>query len=77
MNHLSAIKARSKRFSALCKRHKVKKLYVFGSSITKDFQDAFSDIDLLVEIDEPDPVERGDLLLELWDELEIFFSAKG
>jgi predicted nucleotidyltransferase len=31
---------------------------------------------LLVEIDEPDPVEQGDLLLDIWDELELFFQQK-
>ena len=36
-------------------KHKVKFLYGFGSSITDKFDKKTSDIDLLVEIDEPDP----------------------
>ena len=43
-------------FESLCKNHKVRYLYAFGSSTDK-FNDTTSDIDLLVEIDDPDPVE--------------------
>jgi len=35
-----------------------------------------SDIDLLVDIDLPDPVERGETLLSLWDTFEMFFKRK-
>lgn len=63
-------------FRALCKTHKVKYLYAFGSSVTEQFDNAKSDIDLLVEIDEADPVERGEQLMSLWDTLENFFHRK-
>ena len=35
-----------------------------------------SDIDLLVEIDISDAVERGEKLMSLWDKLELFFKRK-
>jgi len=63
-------------FSALCKDHKVKSLYAFGSSTNDSFKPEDSDIDLLVEIDEDDPIERGDKLLSFWDRLEVFFNRK-
>lgn len=63
-------------FSTLCKKHKVRYLYAFGSSTTDKFNDITSDIDLLVEIDDPDPVERGEKLLSLWDTFELFFDRK-
>lgn len=63
-------------FKALCKNHNVKYLYVFGSSVTDKFDVANSDIDLLVEIDDPDPLERGERLLSLWDNFEQFFQRK-
>ena len=47
-------------FRNLCKDHKVKYLYAFGSSVTDRFDPITSDIDLFVEIDAPDPVERGE-----------------
>ena len=58
-------------FSALCKYHKVKLLYAFGSSTNDSFKPEDSDIDLLVEIDDDDPIERGDKLLSFWDRWKV------
>ncbi|SRR5690606_2855671 len=70
------IKAKLVDFTALCKLHNVKNLYAFGSSVTDSFDEASSDIDLLIEIDENDPLERGEKLLDVWDKLEDFFQRK-
>ena len=51
-------------------------MYAFGSAVTNNFDPEKSDIDLVVEIKEPDPLERGELLISLWDKLEIFFDRK-
>jgi predicted nucleotidyltransferase len=63
-------------FVALCKNHHVKQIYAFGSSVSNEFDPEKSDIDLLVEIDEPDPISKGEKLLSLWDKLEDFFNRK-
>jgi predicted nucleotidyltransferase len=63
-------------FRTLCKDHKVKYLYAFGSSVTDRFDPITSDIDLLVEIDAIDPIERGEKLISLWDTFEDFFHRK-
>ena len=63
-------------FKALCQKHDVQYLYAFGSSTTEQFNQNKSDIDLLVEIDDPDPIERGDKLISLWDTFETFFNRK-
>jgi predicted nucleotidyltransferase len=63
-------------FTVLCKDHKVKYLYAFGSSVTDRFDVNKSDIDLLVEIDSKDPIDRGENLLALCDLFEIFFRRK-
>ena len=63
-------------FLNLCKIHSVKYLYAFGSSTTDKFDKDKSDIDLLVEIDDPDPIERGEKLISLWDTFETFFHNK-
>lgn len=63
-------------FLNLCKIHSVKYLYAFGSSTNVKFDKEKSDIDLLVEIDDPDPLERGEKLISLWDTFEIFFRRK-
>jgi predicted nucleotidyltransferase len=70
------ISGKQKDFIFWCKRHKVKYLYAFGSSITDKFDPANSDIDLLVEIDSGDPVDRGEKLLSLWDYFEGFFNRR-
>lgn len=63
-------------FSNLCASHKVKYLYAFGSSVTEKFNKDYSDIDLLVEIDASDPIDRGEKLISLWDTFESFFHRK-
>jgi uncharacterized protein len=63
-------------FETLCKSHNVKYLYAFGSSVNDKFNSRKSDIDLLVEIDSQDPIDRGEKLLSLWDLFENFFNRK-
>jgi len=63
-------------FTILCKNHKVRYLYAFGSATTDKFDSKTSDIDLLVEIDAVDPIERGEKLISLWDTFETFFHRK-
>ncbi|HLV23374.1 MAG TPA: nucleotidyltransferase domain-containing protein [Moheibacter sp.] len=59
----------------LCQQHNVRKLYLFGSAVTSNFNDE-SDIDLIVDIAEKDPVEKGLLLLNFWDETENLLKRK-
>jgi uncharacterized protein len=70
------IKVKLQDFISLCTTHKVMYLYAFGSAIRDDFNEQTSDVDLIVEIDDSDPIERGEKLIDLWDKLEIFFSRK-
>ncbi len=76
MNLKDSIKYKMADFLSLCKTHNVKTLYAFGSSITDQFNEASSDIDLLIEIDTDDPIERGENLISIWDKLEQFFQRK-
>ncbi len=69
------LKLHGNTFLFLCKTHQVKYLYAFGSSITDRYTNA-SDIDLVVEIDETDPLNRGELLLSFWMKLEDLFMKK-
>ena len=70
------ISTRIKDFKILCENHKIKYLYAFGSSVSGKFDPEKSDIDLLVEIDSPDPIDRGEMLISLWDKFEGFFNRK-
>ncbi len=63
-------------FKTLCQKHKVKYLYALDSATGEKFNFQSSDIDLLVEIVEQDPVERAEKLISLWDTFERFFQRK-
>ena len=76
MDLTTLIKERYADFVDVCRRHKVDKIYAFGSSITDHFDPDKSDIDVVVKIDIDDPADRGEALLSLWDNLEILFSRK-
>lgn len=71
-----SIQERLTDFTSLCKFYNVKNLYAFGSATTDRFDENSSDIDLLIEIEENDPLERGEKLLAIWDKLEDFFQKK-
>ena len=70
------ISDRINEFESICKEHKVSSLYAFGSSTRDDFNENSSDIDLLIDIDTNDPLEKGENLLQIWDRLELFFQRK-
>ncbi|WP_029037601.1 nucleotidyltransferase family protein [Salinimicrobium xinjiangense] len=71
-----SVRAKLLEFTTLCRLYNVKNLYAFGSATTDQFDENTSDIDLLIEIDENDPLERGEKLLAVWDKLEEFFQRK-
>jgi hypothetical protein len=53
----------------LCQQNKVKSLFAFGSVTRQDFND-LSDIDMVVDFDEKDPVKYTDLYFNLKSKLE-------
>jgi predicted nucleotidyltransferase len=63
-------------FLSLCNQHHVRSLYAFGSATNDRFDAARSDIDLLVDLYDNDPVVQGEALLSLWDNFELFFRRK-
>jgi predicted nucleotidyltransferase len=59
----------------LCKKHKVKELYLFGSFTTEKFTEE-SDIDLLVEFEDIDVLEYFDNFMDLKEKLEKLLERK-
>ena len=59
----------------LCKRNKVKNLFVFGSALTDSFTDK-SDIDLIVDIDSSDPLDYADNYFRLKFALEELLNRQ-
>ncbi len=70
------IQKKMSEFAVLCQTHQVRFLYAFGSSVTDKFNEKTSDIDLLVHVEEANPIERGEKLISLWEKLEDFFQRK-
>jgi uncharacterized protein len=70
------IKTNKAQFESYCNEFHVAKLYGFGSAISDSFDPLHSDIDLLVQIEEADPVKRGEYLMNFWDKMESYFKRK-
>lgn len=60
---------------AACVEAQVKELYVFGSVLTENFRED-SDIDFIVAIDEPDPLDYTEYYFQLKFALEKIFNRK-
>ncbi|HLF63821.1 MAG TPA: nucleotidyltransferase domain-containing protein [Saprospiraceae bacterium] len=60
----------------LCERYHVRYLYAFGSVVTNRYIPGKSDIDLIVELEEMPPEQKGEMLLNFWDELEHLLHSK-
>ena len=59
----------------LCLENKIGKLYLFGSALKHNFSKK-SDIDVIVEIEEENPILKGEILMKTWSELEMIFKRK-
>ena len=66
---------KGKELDTLCKKNKVKSLFVFGSVIREDFNEN-SDIDLVVDFDESDPFKYTDLYFNLKNKLENLYKRQ-
>jgi hypothetical protein len=62
--------------AALCARHRVSRLAVFGSALRDDFQPRRSDFDFLVEFSPMDPYERADAYFGLLDALRALLGSE-
>jgi uncharacterized protein len=71
----SILKKKQKALFALCEQYGVIRLYAFGSVLREDFGKK-SDIDLIIELSQEDPIERGEIMLTLWDKFETLFKRK-
>jgi predicted nucleotidyltransferase len=70
---------RSKRlehFKVVCSNHGARYLYAFGSSVTDKFDSITSDIELLVENNDPDPIEREEKLISFGMHLRISLTVE-
>jgi len=72
---MNLIESNIERLRLLCQKHKVGKLFVFGSVLSNRFN-VDSDIDLIVDFNEVDLSNYADNYFTLKDELEKLFNRK-
>ena len=70
------LKENMPRIVALCEQYHVKRLFAFGSITSDRFSFRESDIDLYVEMLPLPALERGQALIDLWDQLETVLGRK-
>ena len=69
------IEQRREAIAALCRRFRVRRLYLFGSAATERFDARTSDLDFLVTMSDRQPTGRyADRLLGFADALEQLFG---
>ncbi len=71
----NVLKKNQKALIELCEQNGVLRLYAFGSILREDFNRK-SDVDLIVELSQDDPIERGETMMQLWDKFETLFKRK-
>lgn len=58
----------------ICRKRRVRRLYIFGSAISERFDAARSDLDFLVEFHSMTPVEHADSYFGLEEDLQNLFG---
>jgi uncharacterized protein len=67
---VGALEDKREAIAALCAKHGVVRLDVFGSAVRDDFRPGQSDVDLLVEFEAMDGYAKAVAYFDLLDELE-------
>ncbi|MCP3957954.1 MAG: hypothetical protein GY719_08890 [bacterium] len=68
------LEARSEALRQLCEKHGVRRLELFGSAASGDFDADGSDLDFVAEFNPMSPVEHADASFGLQEDLESLFD---
>lgn len=74
MNPLSLSEDRRPLLASICREHGVRRLEIFGSALDADFDDARSDVDLLVQFDSSACTPALQMYFGLREQLERLFG---
>jgi predicted nucleotidyltransferase len=74
-DYMTLVDEHTSEIQQLCAQHKVKKLYVFGSALTRQFK-SDSDIDLIVDFESQDIAQYADNYFDLKFALEKVFKRR-
>ena len=72
----AVVQEKEKQIRALCRKHHVRRLDLFGSATRDDFDPQRSDLDFLVEFQPTTPKEHADAFWGLLFGLEDLFARK-
>jgi len=70
------IQSRLMELGDVCRKRRVRRLYLFGSAAGKLFDPTTSDLDLLVEFEPMTPVQHADYYFGLMDDLQRLFGRR-
>ena len=73
---IAAIREQGEALEALCRRFRVRRLEVFGSATSAEFDPETSDLDFLVEYYPLAPGEHYEAFFGLWEGLQALFGRK-
>jgi uncharacterized protein len=73
---ISLIEQHRHEIAELCRRYRVRRLEIFGSAASGEFDPVRSDIDLFYEFDESDISDIADRFFDLKDQLEALLGRK-
>ena len=70
---IDLIRDNMQKLDAICEKHMVKSLFLFGSAATTQFNSETSDLDFMVEFQPSvNPIDYADNYFSLMDDLKIF-----
>ena len=72
---MNLIEQNKSQIFALCAKHKVDKLYLFGSILTSKFNDK-SDVDILIQFGNIDLLQYFDNFMDFKEQLETLLQRK-
>ena len=73
---VAVVESKRELIAAICRKHRVQRLFAFGSALRDDFRPGESDVDLLVEFESMDGYDRANAYFDMLEELEALLGVK-
>ena len=73
---IAVIDEQEEQIEALCRKHRVRRLEVFGSAADGTFDPDKSDLDFLVDYEAMSPADHYEAYFGLWEDLQALFHRR-
>jgi len=73
---VAIIEEQRERLESVCRKHRVRRLEVFGSAADGTFDPDTSDLDFLVEYEAMCPADHYEAYFGLWEDLQALFRRR-